>query len=122
MDLLVGGWQITNTTTYGTGLPFTPSIGECGNISDAGCRTSQPRARTKLACWQNNGSVPEWSSRQLRLLVHANRAPYLQPDSSSSRARLLHLRAAGFRSFTLPGCGQSATPDLILSRAACLLR
>jgi Carboxypeptidase regulatory-like domain len=39
MDLIVGGWQVTNTTTYGTGLPFTPSIGECGTISDAGpCR------------------------------------------------------------------------------------
>src|SRR3984893_4388593 len=38
-DLLVGGWQVTNTITYGTGLPFTPSIGECGTISDAGpCR------------------------------------------------------------------------------------
>ena len=38
-DLLFGGWQVTNTLTYGTGLPFTPSIGECGNISDAGpCR------------------------------------------------------------------------------------
>lgn len=39
MDLLVGGWQISNTTTYGTGLPFTPSIAECGLIEDAGpCR------------------------------------------------------------------------------------
>jgi hypothetical protein len=38
-DLLVGGWQITNTTTYGTGLPFTPGIGECGTLADAGpCR------------------------------------------------------------------------------------
>ena len=47
MDLLVGGWQISNTTTYGTGLPFTPSIGECGLISDAGpCR---PNVTGKLA-------------------------------------------------------------------------
>jgi len=39
MNLIVGGWQITNTLSYGTGLPFTPSIGECGTISDAGpCR------------------------------------------------------------------------------------
>jgi hypothetical protein len=39
MDLLVGGWQITNTTTYGTGLPFTPGLANCGQISDAGpCR------------------------------------------------------------------------------------
>ena len=39
MDLLVGGWQVTNTLTYGTGLPFTPSLANCGQISDAGpCR------------------------------------------------------------------------------------
>lgn len=38
-DLIVGGWQITNTTTYGTGLPWTPSLQNCGQISDAGpCR------------------------------------------------------------------------------------
>jgi hypothetical protein len=38
-DLIVGGWQLTNTLTWGTGLPFSPSIGECGTITDAGpCR------------------------------------------------------------------------------------
>lgn len=38
-DLVVGGWQITNTTTYGTGLPWTASLQNCGQISDAGpCR------------------------------------------------------------------------------------
>lgn len=38
-DLLIGGWQISNTTNWSGGLPFTPSIGECGQISDAGpCR------------------------------------------------------------------------------------
>lgn len=39
LNLLVGGWQISNTTNWSGGLPFTPSIGECGQISDAGpCR------------------------------------------------------------------------------------
>jgi hypothetical protein len=39
MNLLVGGWQISNTTNWSGGLPFTPTIGECGQISDAGpCR------------------------------------------------------------------------------------
>jgi hypothetical protein len=39
MDLLVGGWQISNTSNWSSGLPFTASIGECGQISDAGpCR------------------------------------------------------------------------------------
>jgi hypothetical protein len=38
-DLLIGGWQISNTTNWSGGLPFTPSIGECNQISDAGpCR------------------------------------------------------------------------------------
>jgi hypothetical protein len=38
-DFLVGGWQVSNTTNWSGGLPFTVSIGECGQISDAGpCR------------------------------------------------------------------------------------
>ncbi|MGB8325525.1 MAG: carboxypeptidase regulatory-like domain-containing protein [Candidatus Acidiferrum sp.] len=38
-DLLIGGWQVSNTLTWGGGLPWTPSIGECGTITDAGpCR------------------------------------------------------------------------------------
>src|SRR5262249_6479711 len=38
-DLLIGGWQVTNTLNWSSGLPWTPSIGECGQISDAGpCR------------------------------------------------------------------------------------
>ncbi|MGB2665819.1 MAG: TonB-dependent receptor [Candidatus Acidiferrum sp.] len=35
-DLLLGGWQASNTTTYGTGLPFSPSINECGLVTDTG--------------------------------------------------------------------------------------
>src|SRR6266567_4764309 len=39
VDLLIGGWRVSNTSNWGGGLPFTPSIGECGHISDAGpCR------------------------------------------------------------------------------------
>ncbi len=39
VDLLIGGWQVSNTSNWSGGLPFTPSIGECGHISDAGpCR------------------------------------------------------------------------------------
>jgi hypothetical protein len=39
MDLVLGGWEVTNTLTYGTGLPWTPSLQNCGQVSDAGpCR------------------------------------------------------------------------------------
>ena len=39
MDYVVGGWQISNTTNWSSGLPWTPSIGECGSVTDTGpCR------------------------------------------------------------------------------------
>jgi len=39
MDEVVGGWQLTNTTNWSSGLPWTPSTNECGNEQDVGvCR------------------------------------------------------------------------------------
>src|SRR6266699_3715916 len=39
VDLLIGGWQVSNTSNWSGGLPFTPSLGHCNEISDAGpCR------------------------------------------------------------------------------------
>jgi len=36
---IIGGWQITGTTTWGSGLPWTPSTNECGGEEDVGvCR------------------------------------------------------------------------------------
>jgi len=41
-DLLVGGWQITGTTTWGSGLPWTPSFNECGGEEDVSvCRPNK---------------------------------------------------------------------------------
>jgi len=38
-DLIIGGWQISGTTTWGSGLPWTPSFNECGGEEDVGiCR------------------------------------------------------------------------------------
>ena len=42
MDYVVGGWQLSNTTNWSSGLPWTPSIGECGNVTDTGpCRPNK---------------------------------------------------------------------------------
>ena len=39
LDYVIGGWQIANTLNWSSGLPWGPSIGECGQIADAGpCR------------------------------------------------------------------------------------
>ena len=44
MNYVVGGWQISNTTNWSSGLPWTPSIGECGNVTDTGpCRPNVAR-------------------------------------------------------------------------------
>jgi hypothetical protein len=41
-DLIVGGWQITGTTNWSGGLPWTPSFGECGGEEDVGvCKPSR---------------------------------------------------------------------------------
>jgi hypothetical protein len=34
LDLVIGGWRLSNTTNWSGGLPFTATIGECGHISD----------------------------------------------------------------------------------------
>ena len=42
MNYLVGGWQLSNTTNWSSGLPWTPSFGECGPEEDVGiCRPNK---------------------------------------------------------------------------------
>ena len=42
MDYAVGGWQISNTTNWSSGLPWTPSFSECGPEEDVGvCRPNK---------------------------------------------------------------------------------
>jgi len=36
LDLIIGGWMITNTTNISSGLPWTPTAGECGFVNDVG--------------------------------------------------------------------------------------
>jgi hypothetical protein len=41
-DYVVGGWQITNTTNWSSGLPWTPTTNECGGEQDVGiCRPNK---------------------------------------------------------------------------------
>jgi Carboxypeptidase regulatory-like domain/TonB dependent receptor len=42
MGYVVGGWQLTNTTNWSSGLPWTPSTSECGKEEDVGvCRPNK---------------------------------------------------------------------------------
>ncbi len=41
-DLVVGGWQITGTSNWSGGLPWTPSFSNCGQVNDLGlCRPNK---------------------------------------------------------------------------------
>ena len=42
LDYVVGGWQVSNTTNWSSGLPWTPSTNECGSEQDVGvCRPNR---------------------------------------------------------------------------------
>jgi len=43
IDYVVGGWQISNSTNWSSGLPWTPSFGECGGEEDVNnvCRPNK---------------------------------------------------------------------------------
>lgn len=41
-DLIIGGWEVTNTFNWSSGLPWTPSFGECSAEEDVGvCRPNK---------------------------------------------------------------------------------
>jgi hypothetical protein len=50
MDYVVGGWQVSNTTNWSSGLPWTPSVGECGSVFDIGspCRPEKGQGTLPL--------------------------------------------------------------------------
>ncbi len=48
-NAFIGGWQVTSTSNYSAGLPFTPTFNECGAINDVG------------VCWPNKGNLANWS-------------------------------------------------------------
>ncbi len=108
-DLLVGGWQVTNTLNYSGGLPWTPSLGECGQISDAGpCRpnaigtstlktgTTRDSAGnllwfTPLASGALSQSLPEITASPTDITGQNDQCLVARPTSGG---------------FSLPACGQ----------------
>jgi Carboxypeptidase regulatory-like domain/TonB dependent receptor len=98
-DLAVGGWQITNTLTWGSGLPFTPSIGECGTISDAGpCRPNVVGSgKLSTQVTHSNGGT-FWFTPVAPLSYSLSPAQATLDSCSFARP------TSG--PFALPGCGQ----------------
>jgi hypothetical protein len=102
MNLIVGGWQVTNTLTYGTGLPFTPSIAECGAISDAGpCRPNLLSNASNISTGvTNSGGNTYWFTPVAPLSYNADLTPANAGVDSCTFARPVS------GPYSLPGCGQ----------------
>jgi hypothetical protein len=101
MDLILGGWQVTNTLTYGTGLPFTPSIGECGTISDAGpCRPNQAAGQKLQTGVTHANGATYWFTPVAPLAYNGDLTAANAGVDSCTFAR----PTSG--PFSLPGCGQ----------------
>ena len=77
MDYVVGGWQLSNTTNWSSGLPWTPSFGECGH--------GRRRRRLPPKQGPRHTSTREWvrSTRSLTPLPTSLRFPTSLPTRES---------------------------------------
>lgn len=114
-DLLIGGWQLTNTTTYGTGLPWTPSLQNCGQISDAGpCRPDAVpgqtlhTGKTTAPCDPadpSKGNCTYWFTPIATLSQNLPEIPLSPTDISGTSDSCATARPTT-GAFALPACGQ----------------
>jgi hypothetical protein len=105
-DLLVGGWQVTNTVNWSGGLPWTPSLQNCGQISDAGpCRPNTTNGRL------HTGTIRDASGN----LLWFNPVPTMNqalpeiktsPTDISGQNDSCQLARPTSGPFALPACGQ----------------
>lgn len=98
MDLVLGGWQLTNTLNYSGGLPWTPSIGECGQISDAGpCRPNSIGSQNlKVGTSRDSNGNLLW-------FVPVGALAYTGVTATTDTCTLSRPTSGPF---TLPACGQ----------------
>jgi Carboxypeptidase regulatory-like domain/TonB dependent receptor len=100
LDYLVGGWQLSNTTNWSSGLPWTASIGECGAVSDTGpCRPDKV-----------SGSFHVGTSGGIDPATHTITyfkpvTTLLDPNSLPVGTDVCALAQPKSGPFALPGCG-----------------
>jgi hypothetical protein len=109
-DLVLGGWQITNTLNWSSGLPWTPSIGECGQVTDAGpCRPNAIGSQklktgvTHAPCDPSNPSAGDctyWFT-PVMALTYGNQ---INPGNAGIDSCTFARPTSG--PFALPACGQ----------------
>jgi hypothetical protein len=95
-DLIVGGWQITGTTNWSGGLPWTPGTAECGGEQDVGvCRPSKGSGSFSLSPGSLQHPVGQNPYRQFFTPLASLTGPFSDPGIGA-------LGNIGFDSFRGP--------------------
>ncbi len=100
LNYLVGGWQISNTTNWSSGLPWTPSISECGAVTDTGpCRPDKGKGSFHV------GVTGNIDPNTHTLTYFTPVAPILDPNTLPVGTDVCALSRSGSGPFALPACG-----------------
>jgi len=98
MDLLIGGWQVSNTLTWGGGLPWTPSVQECSEVTDVDiCRPNMVQGERLKTGVVRNSSGTFWFTPV---------APLQYPSTTPTGTDTCTLARPVSGPFALPACGQ----------------
>jgi len=101
MDYLLGGWQLSNTTNWSSGLPWTPSLGECGAVSDTGpCRPNKVPGSFNVGV---SGSIDPVNHNLTYFTPVSSLA--IDPNSVPVGTDLCSLARPTAGPFALPACG-----------------
>lgn len=107
LDLLVGGWQVTNTLTYGTGLPWTASLANCGQVSDAGpCRPNIVPGQGQLSTGKTRNSGGTFWFTPVTTLSQSLPEIKNSPTDISGTSDTCQTARPTAGMFALPACGQ----------------
>jgi hypothetical protein len=101
LNYVVGGWQLSNTTNWSSGLPWTPSTGECGNTQDVGiCRPNRGSGSFKVGA----GSFDP-ITHTVNFFTPVAPMAYPNPDTLPVGTDACSLQRPASGPFSLPECG-----------------
>jgi hypothetical protein len=100
MDYVVGGWQLSNTTNWSSGLPWTPSISECGAFFDG----SGP-CRPDKASGSMHFSVGPLDPVNHTRTYFTPVAPIVDPNAFPVGTDVCGLAGTASGPYALPACG-----------------
>jgi hypothetical protein len=106
-DFAIGGWQVTDTLTWGSGLPFTPSLQNCSQVTDAGpCRPNKVGSGRLSTGLRHSGGATYWFTPASAPLSQALPEIPNSPTNITGTMDACQTARPSSGLFALPACGQ----------------